>query len=297
MLRKDLPIRTDLTDSIVGSSGSTITVYANPIVSKVRTNLLSESGGITIPEPVLDVPWNPSYTSTAIWLKSSVTDSVVLDGSNNVTQWLDLSGNNRHFIQVDSSKRPARIVSGLNSKNTIRFDGVDDTLNSSPVTFGSTDYDFFIVFKTSSTNTKGIWGGRNTVVDPASRIGLFLTGSNALRTMNHHGGNDYSPYPVNTFNIVGSYRQLGAISLLLDAVPVLTASITGGYLSNIPLSIGSWDNNLVPSLPGDITELVVTSANLSNNDRDKMFGYLAHEWVNNLPSGHPYKTSPPTLFT
>ena len=66
--------------------------------------------------------------------------------------------------------------------------------------------------------------------------------------------------------------------------------------SNAPfaLQVGAMGNNIVP-LTGYIAELVICNAKLSDADREKVEGYLAHKWglEGNLPSGHPYKTSPP----
>lgn len=49
------------------------------------------------------------------------------------------------------------------------------------------------------------------------------------------------------------------------------------------------------TLVGYIAELVIFDTILSDADRQKMDGYLAHKWglAGNLPSDHPYKSAPP----
>lgn len=46
-------------------------------------------------------------------------DSVVLDGSNNISQWTDLSGQGNHFTQAAPGTRPAGLTTGINSKSSI----------------------------------------------------------------------------------------------------------------------------------------------------------------------------------
>jgi hypothetical protein len=47
-------------------------------------------------------------------------------------------------------------------------------------------------------------------------------------------------------------------------------------------------------------EVVLMVNVLGTSDREKLEGYLAHKWqgagaANNLPSGHPFKSVPPTV--
>jgi len=47
---------------------------------------------------------------------------------------------------------------------------------------------------------------------------------------------------------------------------------------------------------GLLGEIIVVNSALSDSDRQKLEGYLAHKWgmAGALPSGHPYKSAPPT---
>ena len=51
------------------------------------------------------------------------------------------------------------------------------------------------------------------------------------------------------------------------------------------------------SVPQDLAELVVVPAELSEDDRQKLEGYLAHKWAlaDLLPDDHPYKAAPPVV--
>ena len=54
---------------------------------------------------------------------------VTKDGSDKVSQWDDQSGNARHLAMATAAYQPLWVASGINSLNTINFDGTDDTLS------------------------------------------------------------------------------------------------------------------------------------------------------------------------
>ena len=63
-----------------------------------------------------------------LWLSA---DSGVVESGGIVTQWNDLSGNNNHAIQPNTSKRPTLLLQELHHKPVIQFDGLDDILQTS----------------------------------------------------------------------------------------------------------------------------------------------------------------------
>jgi hypothetical protein len=67
----------------------------------------------------------PSFSPTDIsglqlWLDASDASSVSVDGSNNVSEWRDKSGNVRHAVQATALLRPAYISAAKNGLNAIR---------------------------------------------------------------------------------------------------------------------------------------------------------------------------------
>lgn len=270
MLRKDLPVRTNLTDGTGGITGSTITVYANPIVSKVRTNLLSDSGGITIPEPLPDLPWNPSYATTQLWLDASVSASIILDGSSNVSQWLDLSGNNRHATQTNSSLRPNY------APGEVSFGGTKWFNDLASFSCGS----FFAVCQVPSAKVfAGLFTGSQ------SELILGATGSNAITTTGYTvriNGASTTAIPI------GSDYFIWSLTKSPDNQP---RSI--GQEFNLKGTARSWN--------GKCSEIVTFPETLALSQVEMVEGYLAWKnisWglVDDLPIGHPYKTNPPTIY-
>ena len=66
-----------------------------------------------------------------IWFAS---DSGVVQTSNKINEWKDLSGNNNHAYQLSSLLQPDFIDSVLNNKPVIRFDGTDDFMSFNEIT-------------------------------------------------------------------------------------------------------------------------------------------------------------------
>lgn len=66
-----------------------------------------------------------------LWLDAG--DLTGIDGSS-VNSWLDKSGNNAHFNQTTVAYQPILKTNQLNSRNVVRFDGVNDFLTSTDIT-------------------------------------------------------------------------------------------------------------------------------------------------------------------
>lgn len=67
-----------------------------------------------------------SIANCELWLDAANTDSVTLVSSA-VSQWNDLSGNNRHATQGTANNRPT-YADSVNGKKVLTFDGTNDSL-------------------------------------------------------------------------------------------------------------------------------------------------------------------------
>ena len=124
-------------------------------------------------------------------------------------------------------------------------------------------------------------------------------------------------------NVGGKLLLVGNESNILDFVlasdmfinVVGTADVSWGKFENVDASGGSivqavlsYEGANVDNfnftdpeigqhfLNGDIAEILVYDTALSDDERQKVEGYIAWKWglVSGLPGGHPYKTFPPT---
>ena len=80
-------------------------------------------------DSILYKSFNIMELQPTVWLNGS---SVVKDGSNYVSKWNDLSGNENHAVQVAGANQPLYVADGgdeFNNYPVIRFDGSNDFFN------------------------------------------------------------------------------------------------------------------------------------------------------------------------
>lgn len=66
----------------------------------------------------------PVTSGLQVWLSADgvdPADPTQVDGSGNVQQWNDLSGNNNHASNTTETQRPAYIANAMNGKPVLRF--------------------------------------------------------------------------------------------------------------------------------------------------------------------------------
>ena len=95
----------------------------------------------------------------SLWLDGSDLSTFTLDVYNNISQWRDKSGNNRHVAQAVEANRPTLSTATLNGLNAVKFQ-VKTLSHSLTYSLGS----LFIVWEhptTYSGSYNGIAGYRN----------------------------------------------------------------------------------------------------------------------------------------
>jgi hypothetical protein len=75
--------------------------------------------------------------SLTLWLRA---DSGVITKGDKVEQWLDLSGKTNHATISNSLKAPSLIQKEINNLPVIRFNGLNETLETKPFQFYSSYY-------------------------------------------------------------------------------------------------------------------------------------------------------------
>lgn len=83
-----------------------------------QINTFHATSMTTKPKSVGDVPQTLFGNNLVGWY---VADTVVLDGSNNVSQWTDKSGNGNHATQSTISSRPPVVSNAIGGKPAINF--------------------------------------------------------------------------------------------------------------------------------------------------------------------------------
>jgi hypothetical protein len=260
--------------------------------------------------------WTPADITTALWLDADDAGTITQSGGF-VTEWRDKSGNSRHATDPGSGLRPAYQATEFNSKPTLDFDGSDDRLGlSTAIALASTNsFDIFIAMAPNTTGRSSAFGAGTVVRMPGSEAaGSFFVGysSDGRFVCHHHlsGGLDVNgsiKSPASTFSstsrLIAHYRYDSAGGAA--AVDRWNMRLNGGSQltkSTSSTSSGWGAHNTIGRLFGAlyshrglISEIIITPSTISDADRERVEGYLAHKWglTADLPTGHPYKTSPP----
>lgn len=255
-------------------------------------------GAEAIDEPEED-PWTPASLSTLrFWVRGD--DLVGADGSD-VSIWEDQSGFNSDATAVTGGGggAPQLETAELNGMNVVR--AVRSTFDSmyTPITgltVGSSTV-IHVVRAVSDTAVNGTpgpdWGGSFLAGNhyPNSDGVLYLAyGGSPRHTVGDPG--DVSQWHISGItSTTGDYSVYYNGDLFFNTPANSYSDPSGGlpvmFANNLGGTAQYWD--------GYMAECLVFNSVLSESDREKVEGYLAHKWglASVLPIDHPYKLAPP----
>jgi len=194
--------------------------------------------------------------SPLLWLDANDRSTII--GVSQISQWRDKSGNNFHANQSNVDAMPSLIEK--NGISLIGFDGISDILEVGTILSVESSFDVFLVAQQESDledyprmlSSSVTW--ENDWVAPNWYLGDFLSGGSSPR------------FTLKAFNRKFSAHKIENLGI-------------AGRTSVNPNKFN-----------GEIGEFIVLQ-NLSDFQRQKVHGYLAHKWgfVDKLPTGNPYK--------
>lgn len=256
--------------------------------------------------------WTPAQLSTALWLDAADTSTITLNGST-VSQWNDKSGNGRNVTQATATSQPTYNTTAINGKAALSFDGGDSLQNLTPGALLRNVSGGTLATVASYTNNAagrcaiGIstaTAGQNRATLAANIAGNtgYLVGGRRL------DADSFALAGSATFTAGATVIQTGVIDYAnSDAFSYINGSLdasntsfqTNGNSSDtdpgaLYIGISGTATNFMLGLIG---EVIVTNTALSSDDRERIEGYLAWKWTleGNLPVGHTYKNTPPTV--
>jgi hypothetical protein len=244
--------------------------------------------------------WTPSELGTSTLTAWYKADSISGSDGDSVGSWADSSGNGHTTAQLTAARQPTLQTAELNGLSVVRFDGTNDILSDGDIAaldVGTGDIWMATVFK--STDNSAV---QNYFEKGANSFGLKTTAAGVLQmtlgattnTPLQSAGN----WSRTAFVIVTAHRVSATCNGFVNGTATTTTGTTNtGSISNSDvLDIGSRAVGAGPMV-GDIAEVLLGGATLTDTNRQLIEGYLAHRYglSGNLPSDHPYKNFAPTI--
>jgi hypothetical protein len=242
------------------------------------------------------VPWTPNVISTDGWWDAS-DNSTITEVGGIVTQIDDKSGNNVDLIANSATTNNHTLLNAaLNGLDVVDLDG-DDRYNGSSLLLSSGNVSFIMVCKVDVVDNAldSIFAtvGASSFQYQSASTTNFLAQLSGPDSVTSSTSTDYKgAYRIFNalFDLSGS-TQYSFVDGTQEGSSVYTTQLTAST------SLRVFTNRGQSAYPeGQLAEaLVVPDASVAT--RQKLEGYLAHKWglTANLPGGHPYKTSQPTV--
>jgi hypothetical protein len=250
-----------------------------------------------------------------LWMDAA--DATTITGSNPVTQWNDKSGNSLNFT---ASSGPVLATASQNGLNTLTFTAANSQFMSNSSTVNFIEFyslSIFIVFKYSNTTSAGyifaksLFGTANGRILFGRNAGTPATFNTGITTANNAYTTYSDSYTANTWRIYGFVvnRSAGTVNAYQNGVSISSGTFTVDTTTNLttayPMAIGAHNNSSGTLSPpqaglyfdGSIGEILVYSTALTQQQRQKVEGYLSSKWglQSVLLSGAPPTNLPITF--
>ena len=241
--------------------------------------------------------FSPLDLSPGLWVDAA--DVTTITGSTStVSQWRDKSGNNRHLNQTTASYRPTYKWNAQNGLSVVSFDGSNDYMDGTGLGTPGSISAFAVINRHSAVAngvllaSDGAWSGTKLHLATDSNGlnskmalngGGSIVGSNT-KTLNAWSIDTFHRGDVTNWGSTGTIFHNGST----DATASLGANT---LLSLSAFNIGNWHDGSSRQrhLDGDLAELIIYTANLSDHDRQRVEVYLARKWglLSIMPSPVP----------
>jgi len=248
-----------------------------------------------------ETAWTPYSlgSSLALWLDATDTDTITLNGSN-VSQWGDKSNNNRHAAQSTATKQPVYAPNVINGKACVVGDDTDDVLFGPLPLSRTLDYTVVMVlsllqaadalfdfYDAATPNTSRVTSSSSGVARAVGSLAYHLQRHHPRATPLILAATHQNSAPAGQrFDQFVNGVRRGVFPTDVNAPAFADGIFTEYAILDDVTGGNAWG--------GGIGEYIIATG-LSESDRQKLEGYLAHKWglTANLPSDHPYKTVAP----
>lgn len=249
--------------------------------------------------PAGTTPWSRTfrvglYTPANIpnlifWIKAD--GSLVTNGSNQVTQWSDISGNNNNLTQIDVAKAPVLQSNVLNGKPVVSFDGANDFMTGSDI-LDILNSNRSIFFLGKNNATTGAYFAKAQAGTANNRYALYNDGNgiNFLwkdNTEINYTFNNGSGFPDLVSIIINRTNTNYKVYLETDSLGAFTKSGIQNTSYNMNSAfrflLGAYNNatdlaEIIP-LNGYVAEMFMFNDALSPDNRKVMERYLLDKYA------------------
>ena len=214
-------------------------------------------------------PFSPSDISDLVmWFDGSNSGSITKDGSNRVSQWDDLSGNDHNMVQASAGSQPLWVSGAQNSLDVINFDdNARKMANTTTSQTGSQPLTYAMVYKPLGTTISNVVGAGSTrcdYYDWVSESSLHRLYAGAVLNDNNTYGSQYWQL-TNIFDGASSkMRRDGSQTSTGDA----GSSANNGQAFG---SDGAGDGFIM-------AEFIMYDKEVSDSELDDLETYLADKW-------------------
>ena len=225
--------------------------------------------------------WTPADISTIAWYDANDV-ATITESAGLVSQWDDKSTNGYHMVQGTGSKQPAYTT-----------DKITFTSDSLHVTTGptlSTPHSVFIISDYAGANTNNQY-----LFDSTGRSVIGESGTSGWGIYNGAWLWSTGLNPINE-TIISAVFNSTSSAVYHDGTSVLSGNSGSGQMSGKLVLGDSYLETGGAYFNGFLREVIIID-NADTTTRQKIEGYLAWKWSleANLPSGHPYEFSAPTV--
>ena len=245
----------------------------------------------------------------SLWLDGSDA-STITQSSGSVSQWNDKSGNAYNFTQGSAGNRPTFVSGATNGLSLLRFSGSGQYLGGgTTLNVGTSDLAIFAVCKyaanaqVSDNGSQGTYVFAKSLYGPANNRIFF--GLSAMGVSAYFNGSSYES-SFSSYHCVNFVTARASGYTTSYANGTQFAQITGGvdnssWTSSYNMVVGGYNDpngNLAFNglyMNGDICEIIIYIASITNTQRQTIEGYLMWKWglQANIPVGNLYQTVSP----
>lgn len=238
-------------------------------------------------------PWTPAQLTSVGWFDASDVGSLIVDGDQ-VSQLSDKSGTSNHLLS-SGTNQPAYSTTGWDGiLPAIDFNGGQMYLQLETALDFPDGLTIISLFDqdTTGNDTSRPFGVRSTA---SNKRTFAFSNDNSLR---YDGAKALSATPASTgkhLRVATKSADAKAQTDYLDGELNISSSVSLSDSNGVYLNIGSPSYGYYNNFDGRIAECIVIAGVISDEDRQKVEGYLAHKWgvAVNLPSDHPYRSVAP----